>query len=508
MEHLTKCMPMSYYASDVSMVVLPITVPLDELQVALDAQLPHKLTEITQMQELMDGQLMVQISGLLNRAGTVQLEATQDGFCVVIPMQAACMVTPMGLKSVTRAVVGEAQVRFWVTPRINSQWETEFGLRSEYVWTSPIGREVLMGVSIDLQPIIDLQLAQQLVQLTATLRQTTYRTLRLRERLEQLWANYHSPRPLNRQLLGLLPAEWAQALPPLFSVLQPEAIELSPLNVRDHALCWTAAFTFECKIVSQQTDFTVTPINRIPAPLVELTEAEEADMLDQPSQIDCDIEINYERLSAWLTNQLREQIVPLPLAWLKRVKLLNLAIAPASLIPSTPSSAVDDTDDADPTEDPTDNPELCATLLLEILEPPGLQGLQPLNLHNLRGKVKVDLHFSPQLTKHTLSVKNLKVTVHQDDWKSRILARFLNDQTHSELMDRLRYDLGPYIRGANVAARGIFPHQWQLTHLPFTIELTGQMDDIQLAGLQVRQEDLVLQLHADGQGALQLKSNI
>lgn len=470
---------------DVSTVVLPITVPLHELRTALDAEIPHKLTEHMQMQEA--GSLMLQVTSSLIRSGVVELSATDDGFRVVIPVQAACMITPTGLQSTTRAAVGEAEVRFTLAPKITADWDSEFGLRSEYVWLHPLGKEQLLGVTINLQTMVDQQLAKQLVQLTAVLRQTFYQTLRLRQRAEELWAKYQQPQALPSDLLGIVPPAWSEAVSPLYLLARPKSLRLSSLHVPLNALYWAAALELELRISSSSVSSgnlvnDKDSVSETPTAPPAIQEVSTVEVPDEASQLNLSIETDYAHLSQWLSQQLINKVVNLPFSWLSRIKFLKIEIYPTEQLGL-----------------------LSAIVQVELLEPAQLEGLQNFGVAALRGKMTFDVSARPILAGNTFALEDLQIKVRRGGLASKLLERLLTESAQAEIMSYLRFDLGPYVRLAQVSLKRLLPHKIPLSNRlarSLQVVLEGEVGELKLSGLVVRSETVALLVSVQGELAL------
>ena len=431
-----------------SSLTLPVSIPLSSLKAAALAHLPAVLASIDQQQTLAGGVVTVQLRGEVRRSGDLTLVPEGDGLRLSLPVTATFRATPAGLganslQALARDFTGAAVVTAHVTPVIGADWNVGLGVQADYRWTAPLSFELLRGVTINVQALIDPQIRSRLGGVSDALNASLRTGLKLRERAGDLW--------------GRLAQPWT--LPGIegsFVQIRPQGLSVTPVSFGTDAASLTLGGSFVAQAGLGQTELGQTGAGQMPVPSTPLPPLRVGPPPSRGVQLEVPVTLPYVQLSELATRYARaQQALPLPLG--VRVSVQQVVLS--SPAPGQLSAAV--------------------SLTLRAL--------------GLSARATVDVSGTPRLEGQVLSLQGVSVKTRAGSLSGRVLGWLADSRVKALLEQQARFDLEPELKRAQAALQSRLPYG-----VSSGVVLSGQVGRLVLKSLRVLPQDVVALTQAQG----------
>jgi Domain of unknown function (DUF4403) len=426
-----------------SSLTLPISLPLSSLKAAALAWLPEVLTSVDQMQTLAGGLVTVHLTGDVRRSGELQLVPEGDGLRLSLPVTASFRAAPTGLgadnlqQALARDFTGAAIITAHVTPVIGSDWNAGVKVQADYRWTAPLSFELLKGVTINVQTLIDPSIRQRMGSVSEALNASLRSGLKLRERAGELW--------------GRLAQPWT--LPGIdgsYVLIRPQGLTVTPVHFGSDRAEVTLGGSFVALAGLGQTPG---PIPASPLPPLKLG-------LPQARGVALEVPVTfaYPQLSALATRYARAQTYPLPLPLSPRLTVQQVVL-------SSPAAG-----------------RLNAAVQLSV------------RALGLNVGATVDVSGTPKLEGQVLTLQNVTVKTRASSLSDRVLGWLADTRIQAVLAKQARFDLGPELTKARQALQARLPYR-----VSSGVTLSGQIGKLAVNSLSVQPQGVVAQALAQGE---------
>ncbi|GGJ86793.1 DUF4403 family protein [Deinococcus aquiradiocola] len=422
-----------------SSVTLPVTVPLAGLRAAALARLPDVLASVDQTQTLAGGVIVVHLTGEVRRSGDLTLVPEGDGLRLSLPVNATFRAAPTGLGDfLARDFTGAAVVTAHVTPGITGDWNADLRVQADYRWTAPLSFELLRGVSINVQTLVDPQIRARLAGASEALGAAARSQLRLRERAGDLWARLAQP--------------WAlPGVPDGYALIRPQGLTVTPFTFTPDAASVTLGGSFVATAGLGQAPGPVPPA---PLPPLKLGRPQ-ADGVT----LDVPVTLAYPQLSALATRYAARQEYRLPLPLSPRLKVGSVTLG-------TPAPG-----------------RLNAAVAFTVRAPLGL------NVN-----ATVDVSGTPTLDGQTLRLTHVTVRTRPSSLSGRVLGWLADARVQALLAKQATFDLTPELQSARAAVQARLPYR-----VANGVTLSGQVDRLALRSVSVEPQGVVAVTRAEGE---------
>ena len=395
------------------------------------------------MQTLAGGLVTVHLTGDVRRSGQLQLVPEGDGLRLSLPVTASFRATPTGLgadnlqQALARDFTGAAIITAHVTPVIGADWNAGVKVQADYRWTAPLSFELLKGVTINVQTLIDPSIRQRMGGVSEALNASLRSGLKLRERAGELW--------------GRLAQPWT--LPGIdgsYVLIRPQGLTVTPVQFGSDAATLTLGGSFVALAGLGQTPG---PIPPTPLPPLRLG-------LPQGKGVALELPVTlaYPQLSALATRYARAQEYPLPLPFSPRLQVQQVTL-------STPAAG-----------------KLNAAVQLTV------------RVLGLSVGATVDVSGRPKLAGQTLSLQDVTVKTRSSNLSGRVLGWLADSRVQVLLAKQASFDLGPELKQAQVALQGRLPYR-----VASGVTLSGQVGRLALKSVSVGAQGVVAVTQAQGE---------
>jgi Domain of unknown function (DUF4403) len=423
---------------------LPVSVPLSSLKAAAMARLPEVLATVNQVQTVAGGLISVNLVGEVRRSGELVLVPEGDGLRLSLPVTATFRATPGGLgQFLARDFTGAALVTAHVRPSLSPQWNAGVQVQADYTWTDPLSFELLRGVSINVQTLVDPQIRSRLSTVSDALNTAARTGLKLRDRAEELWVRLAQPWTLPGIKDG-------------YAVIRPQGLTATPIHFGFDSAEVTLGGTF--MVTAGLGPLPVRPAGP-PAPLPPLRiglPATQGVLLEVP------ITLGYRQLSQLATRYAQAQEYPLPLPLGPRLKVQQVVLTTAGA------------------------GRLNAAVQLTV------QAL------GIKVGATIDVSGTPKLEGQRLSLQNVTVKTRSGGLSSRVLGWLADARVQALVVKQASFDLAPELAKARAALQSRLPYR-----VSSGVTLSGQIDRLALRSVSVESGGVVATTQA--QGSLEAK---
>ncbi len=446
-----------------SSLALRISIPLSSLKAAALARLPAVLGSIDQQQTLVGGVVTVQLRGEVRRSGDLTLVPEGDGLRLSLPVTATFRATPVGLganglqESLARDFSGAAVVTAHVTPVIGADWNAGLGVQADYRWTAPLSFELLRGVTINVQALIDPQIRSRLGSVSEALNASLRTGLKLRERATDLWGRLSQP-----WTLPGIEGSYVQ--------IRPQGLSVTPISFGTDAASLTLGGSFVALAGLAQTGLSQTGSGQmgsgqtesrqmpVPVPSTPLPPLRVGPPPSRGVQLEVPVTLAYQQLSDLATRYARaqaQQALPLPLS--PRLSVQQVVL-------STPAPG-----------------QLNAAVSLTV------------RALGLSVAATVDVSGTPRLEGQVLSLQGVSVKTRAGSLSGRVLGWLADGRVQALLQQRARFDLEPELKRAQAALQTRLP-----SRVSSSVVLSGQVGRLALKSLRVLPQGVVALTQAQG----------
>lgn len=446
-----------------SSLALRISIPLSSLKAAALARLPAVLGSIDQQQTLVGGVVTVQLRGEVRRSGDLTLVPEGDGLRLSLPVTATFRATPVGLganglqEALARDFSGAAVVTAHVTPVIGADWNAGLGVQADYRWTAPLSFELLRGVTINVQALIDPQIRSRLGSVSEALNASLRTGLKLRERATDLWGRLSQP-----WTLPGIEGSYVQ--------IRPQGLSVTPISFGTDAASLTLGGSFVALAGLAQTGLSQTGSGQmgsgqtesrqmpVPVPSTPLPPLRVGPPPSRGVQLEVPVTLAYQQLSDLATRYARaqaQQALPLPLS--PRLSVQQVVL-------STPAPG-----------------QLNAAVSLTV------------RALGLSVAATVDVSGTPRLEGQVLSLQGVSVKTRAGSLSGRVLGWLADGRVQALLQQRARFDLEPELKRAQAALQTRLP-----SRVSSSVVLSGQVGRLALKSLRVLPQGVVALTQAQG----------
>jgi len=446
-----------------SSLALRVSIPLSSLKAAALARLPAVLGSIDQQQTLMGGVVTVQLRGEVRRSGDLTLVPEGDGLRLSLPVTATFRATPVGLgadslqEALARDFSGAAVVTAHVTPVIGADWNAGLEVQADYRWTAPLSFELLRGVTINAQALIDPQIRSRLGSVSEALNASLRTGLKLRERATDLWGRLSQP-----WTLPGIEGSYVQ--------IRPQGLSVTPISFGTDAASLTLGGSFVALAGLAQTGLGQTGSGQmgsgqtesrqmpVPVPSTPLPPLRVEPPPSRGVQLEVPVTLAYQQLSDLATRYARaqaQQALPLPLS--PRLSVQQVVL-------STPAPG-----------------QLNAAVSLTV------------RALGLSVAATVDVSGTPQLESQVLSLQGVSVKTRAGSLSGRVLGWLADGRVQALLQQRARFDLEPELKRAQAALQTRLP-----SRVSSGVVLSGQVGRLALKSVRVLPQGVVALTQAQG----------
>jgi len=421
-----------------SSLTLPVTVPLSGLKAAALSRLPPVLASVDQQQTLAGGLITVQLTGEVRRSGDLTLTPEGDGLRLTLPVTATFRATPIGLgELLARDFTGAAIVTAHVTPTIGADWNAGVQVQADYQWTAPLSFELLRGVSINVQTLVDPQIRSRLGSVSEGLSAAARSGLNLRQQASSLWERLGQPWTL-------------PGLPGAYAMLRPQGLTATPITFSPAGAQVTLGGTFVATAGLGQTP-PAAPTS--PLPPLRLGQVQAGGV-----SLQVPVRLAYPQLSDLATRYAREREYPLALPFSPRLSVQKVLL-------SSPG-----------------NGRLNAAVSLTL------------RALGLNVSATVDVSGAPHLEGERLSLTGVQVHTRPGGLSGRVLGWLADRWVQAIVAKQATFDLGPELIQARQALQARLPHM-----VARGVTLSGQVGRLALKSLSVQPEGVTALTQAQGE---------
>ena len=420
-----------------SSLTLPVTLPLSSLRAAALARLPEVLAKVDQQQTLAGGLVTVGLTGEVRRSGELQLVPEGNGLRLSLPVTATFRATPVGLGDfLARDFTGSAVVTAHVTPTIGSDWNAGVQVQAGYRWTAPLSFELLKGVSINVQTLVDPQIRARLGSVSEGLNLAARNGLNLRGRATDLWTRLAQPWTL-------------PGVPDGYALIRPQGLTASPVTFGSDGAQITLGGSFVASAGLGEA-----PASGAPSPLPPLKIG-----LPQARGVALEVPVTlpYRQLSDLATRYAQAREYPLPLPLSPRLKVQDVLL-------SAPAAG-----------------RLNAAVRLSV------------RALGLSVGATVDVSGTPQLSGEVLILKDVTVHTRPNGLSGRVLGWLADARVQTLLAKQASFDLGPELKQARTALQSQLPYR-----VSDGVTLSGQIERLTLKGVSAQPQGVVALTQAQG----------
>ena len=431
--------PMMSSAGALSSVTLPITVPLSGVQAAANARVPAVFAKVDQEQSFLGGLVSVNLTGTVTRAGAITVKPDGDALLISVPIRAEMHAAPGGVGSVlARDFGGSATVTLRVKPFVTPDWQVGADIKGEYAWTDPLSVELMQGVKVSVQSLVDSQVRSQLDRVAADVSRAVRDGAQLRQRAATLWAKVQQP--------------WVLPSPePAFALVNPVNVTVTPFRFTPDALKLTLGTTFNLKAGLGRAPAVIST----PLPALKIRDA-------IPDGVDLTVPVllPFDELSRMATAYAARETVTLPVPTSPTVQATRVTVKPAG-------------------------PKLLVTVQVQVRGPLGL-----------KVNATVDVTGTPKLdaTGRTVTLAGVTVRTRREGLSGKVISLLADARAQEYVTRAARFDLTPSLEKARAQAQAKLP----MTPTP-GLQLGGTVGPLKLTGLMVQPQNLIVQAAATGQ---------
>ena len=420
-----------------SSLTLPVSMPLSSLRAAALSRLPGVLASVDQQQTVAGGLVTVQLSGEVRRSGELQLTPEEGGLWLSLPVTATFRATPVGLGDfLARDFSGSAVVTAHVTPSIAADWNIAVQVQADYHWTAPLSFELMKGVSINVQSLVDPQIRARLAGVSEAMGTAARSGLKLRERAGDLWARLAQPWALPR-------------LPGSYALIRPLGLSVTPVRFGPEGAGVTLGGSFVASAGLGEPPATP-PAAPLPPLKIGLPQG-------QGVTLEVPVTLAYAQLSALATRYARSREYKLPLPFSPQLKVQHVAL-------STPSAG-----------------KLNAAVRLTVRALGFTVG------------ATVDVSGTPKLEGQHLSLQQVSVKTRPSGLSGRVLGWLADSRVQAILAKQASFDLGPELLQAGALLQSRLPYR-----VASGVTLSGHDLRLALRGVSVQPQGVVALTLAQG----------
>ena len=396
-------------APALSSLSLPVSLPLSSLRAAALARVPDVLATVAQQQTFAGGLLSVHLKGEVRRSGDLTLTPDGDGLRLSLPISAVFRATPLGLgangiqQALARDFRGAAVITAQVVPTLGEDWNAGVQVQADYRWTDPLSFELMKGVTISVQSLVDPQLRARLGSISQDLNAAARSGLKLRERAGGLWAQLAQPWTL-------------PGVPGAFAVIRPLGLSVTPLSFSGQSAQLTLGGSFQASAGLGERP---APVAASPLPPLKIGTPQ-----GRGVQLLLPVRLAYPPLSQLASSYARRQDYPLPLPFSPRLHIQDITLSSAGA------------------------GQLSAAVQLSIRGPLGLNVA-----------ATVDVSGTPRLDGHLLTLGGVHVRTRPSGLSGRVLGWLADARVQSLLGERARFDLGPALEQARAGVQAQLPYR-------------------------------------------------
>ncbi|MGY2894561.1 DUF4403 family protein [Deinococcus sp. UYEF24] len=421
---------------------LPVTMPLSSLKAAALSRLPTLLASVDQQQTLAGGLVTVQLTGEVRRSGDLQLTPDGDGLRLSLPVTATFRATPIGLGDfLARDFSGSAVVTAHVTPSIAADWNVGVQVQADYRWTDPLSFELLKGVSINVQTLVDPQIRSRLGGVSEALDTAARNGLKLRERAGELWSRLAQPWTL-------------PGLPGSYALIRPQGLSVTPVRFGPEGAGVTLGGSFAASAGLGQPP--------APQPIGPLPPLRIGPPQGRGVTLEVPVTLAYGELSALATRYAQTREYPLALPFSPKLKVQNIVL-------STPAA------------DRLSTGKLNAAVQLTV------------RALGLSVGATVDVSGTPKLEGQRLTLQDVSVRTRQGSLSGRVLGWLADSRVQSLLAKQASFDLGPELVQAGALLQSRLPYR-----VSSGVTLSGQVGRLALRSVSVQPQGVVALTQAQG----------
>ncbi|WP_407568646.1 DUF4403 family protein [Deinococcus altitudinis] len=416
---------------------LPVTMPLSSLKAAALSRLPTVLGSVDQVQTLAGGLVTVQLTGEVRRSGELQLVPDGDGLRLSLPVTATFRATPVGLGDfLARDFSGSAVVTAHVTPSIAADWNVGLQVQADYRWTAPLSFELLKGVSINVQSLVDPQIRSRLGSVSEAMGTAARNGLKLRERAGELWSRLAQPWTL-------------PGLPGSYAAVRPQGLSVTPVRFGPEGAGVTLGGNFAASAGLGQPP--------APQPAGPLPPLRIGPPPGEGVTLEVPVTLAYGELSALATRYAQSREYPLPLPFSPQLKVRKIVL-------STPAVG-----------------KLNAAVQLTV------------RALGLSVGATVDVSGMPSLDGQRLTLQNVHVKTRPNGLSGRVLGWLADSRVQSLVAKQASFDLGPELVQAGALLQSRLPYR-----VASGVTLSGQVGRLALRSVVVQPQGVVALTRAQG----------
>ena len=424
-------------APALSSLTLPITLPLPSLKAAALARVPDLLASIDQQQTFAGGLITVHLTGEVRRSGDLTLVPDGDGLKLSLPISATFRAAPIGLGDfLTRDFKGAAVITAHVTPVISEDWNAGVKVQADYHWTDPLSFELMKGVTIQVQTLVDPQLRARLGSISDGLNTAARSGLKLRERATQLWGQLAQP--------WTLPGVEGGS-----AQIRPQGLTVTPFTFTPDNASLTLGSSF---LASASLGTRPAPVAPSPLPPLKIGVPQ-----GRGVNLLLPVSLAYPQLSQLATQYAARQDFPLPLPFRPTLKVQAIALSSSG--PGHLNAAV--------------------TLSVRAL--------------GLSIPATVDVSGTPHLEGTVLTLQNVTVKTRPSGATARVLGWLADGRVQTLLGQQARFDLGPALEQARASIQARLPY----TAAP-GVTLSGRVEHLALRSVSVDAAGVLALAEAQG----------
>ncbi|WP_425148221.1 DUF4403 family protein [Deinococcus sp.] len=412
-------------APALSSLSLPVSLPLSSLRAAALARVPDVLATVAQQQTFAGGLLTVHLTGEVRRSGDLTLTPDGDGLRLSLPISATFRAAPVGLGDfLARDFKGAAVITAHVTPVISEDWNAGVKVQADYRWTDPLSFELMKGVTIQVQSLVDPQLRSRLQGISDNLNASARTGLNLRERATQLWAQLAQPWTLPGVAGG-------------YALVHPQGLTVTPISFTQEAAQLTLGGSFVASASLGERPAAALATS-LPPLKIGVPQS-------RGVQLALPVSLAYPQLSALATQYAARQDYPLPLPFGPRLHIQAVTL-------SSPGAG-----------------QLSAAVNLSLHGPLGLNV-----------SATVDVSGTPHLEGTVLTLEHVAVKTRPEGVSGRVLGWLADSRVQSLLGKQARFDLGPALEVARASIQARLPY----TAAPGVV-LSGTVERLELRSVSV-----------------------
>ncbi|MGI8748023.1 MAG: DUF4403 family protein, partial [Deinococcus sp.] len=338
--------------------------------------------------------------------------------------------------ALARDFSGAALISVHLTPLITPDWNAGVKVQADYRWTDPLRFELLRGVSVNVQGLVDPQIRSRLDSVSGALSLAVRDGLRLRERADTLWTRLGQPWTL-------------PGVPDGYATLRPQEIAASPITFGPDGAHLTLAGTFRATAGVGQPPAA--------APTVPLPALRTGRPGAQGVPLHLPVTLAYPQLSDLATRAAARQDYPLPLPFGPRLTVQDVTL-------SAPGGG-----------------RLNAAVRFTL------------RALGLSVAATVDVSGTPTLDGEQLSLRGVTVRTRRGGVSGRVLGWLADRRVQAILARQAAIDLGPELTRVRAAIQARLPS----SPAP-GVTLSGQLRRLALLSLEVGPQGVLALTDAQG----------